>query len=80
MKISAYNEMMEGVFEELAPHRICSYLYDLANIFNSFYHETKILSEENEELKKNYIALLNLTLRVSKDCMDCLGFEAPERM
>ena len=80
MKLSGYNEMMKGAYEELAPHRICAYLYDLANNFNSFYHETKILSEENEELKKNYIAVLKLTLGVCEDCMNCLGFEAPDRM
>ena len=80
MKLTGYNEMMEGAFEELAPHRICAYLYDLANVFNSFYHETKIISEENEEIKKSYIALLKLTLGVCEDCMECLGFEAPDRM
>ena len=80
MKITGYNEMMEGAFEELAPHRICAYLYDLANVFNSFYHETKIIAEENEETKKSYIALLKLTLGICEDCMQCLGFEAPERM
>ncbi len=80
MKISGYNEMMRGAYEDLAPHRICAYLYDLANAFNSFYHETKILAEEDENLKKNYIAILKLTLGICEDCMDCLGFEAPERM
>ena len=80
MKITGYNEMIEGAFEELAPHRICAYLYDLANVFNSFYHETKILAEENEELKKSYIALLKLTLGIAEDCMECLGFSAPDRM
>lgn len=80
MKITGFNEMMEGAFNELAPHRICAYLYDLANVFNSFYHETKIISEENEDIKKSYIALLKLTLGISEDCMQCLGFEAPDRM
>ncbi len=80
MKLTGFNEMMENAFEELAPHKICAYLYDLANSFNSFYHETKILSEENEELKKNYLGVLKLTLGVSTACMDCLGFYAPDRM
>ena len=80
MKIAGYNEMMAGAFEELAPHRICAYLYDLANVFNSFYHETKILAEEDEDKKKSYIGLLKLTLGISEDCMQCLGFEAPDRM
>ena len=59
---------------------ICSYIYDLANAFNRFYHETKILSEENEEQKASWIALLRLTRDVLEKCIDVLGFSAPERM
>lgn len=75
-----YNEMMENAYEELAPHKICAYIYDLANAFNHFYHETKILAEENETKKQGYIALLILTKKVLESCIDVLGFEAPERM
>ena len=75
-----YNEVMETAFEELAPHKICAFIYDLANAFNRFYHETKILAEEDEEKQKGYIALLMLTRRVLESCIDVLGFEAPERM
>ena len=75
-----YNEVMETAFEELAPHKICAYIYDLANAFNRFYHETKILAEENEETKKSFIALLVLTKEILESCIDVLGFEAPERM
>ena len=57
-----------------------SYIYDLANAFNRFYHETKILAEENEEQKKSFIALLVLVKEVLENCIDMLGFEAPERM
>ena len=75
-----YTEMMEIAYEELAPHKICAYIYDLANAFNHFYHETKILAEENEAKKQGYIALLILTKKVLESCIDVLGFEAPERM
>ena len=75
-----YNEMMENAYEELAPHKICAYIYDLANAFNHFYHETKILAEENEAKKQGYSALLILTKKVLESCIDVLGFEAPERM
>ena len=75
-----YNEMMENAYEELAPHKICAYIYDLANAFNHFYHETKILAEEDEAKKQGYIALLVLTKKVLESCIDVLGFEAPERM
>ena len=61
-------------------HKICAYIYDLANAFNHFYHETKILAEENEAKKQGYIALLILTKKVLESCIDVLGFEAPERM
>ena len=74
------NEVIENAYEELAPHKICAYIYELSNAFNRFYHETKILSEEDETKKKSYIALLNLTKEVLEECIDILGFKAPERM
>ncbi len=75
-----YNEVVETAFEELAPHKICAFIYDLANAFNRFYHETKILAQEDAAKQKSYIALLVLTKRILEDCIDMLGFEAPERM
>ena len=80
LEIARYNEMMDIVYEEIAPHKICAYIYDVANTFNKFYHETKILSETDEEKKAGYIALLVLTKKVLTTCIDLLGFEAPERM
>ena len=80
LEVSKYNDMMQVAYEELAPHKICAYIYDLANAFNRFYHETKILSEEEEDRKKSYIALLVITKEVLESCIDVLGFEAPERM
>ena len=80
LEVAKFNSVMENAYEELAPHKVCAYIYDLSNAFNRFYHETKILSEENEERKAGFIALLNLTKRVLEVCIDVLGFEAPERM
>lgn len=80
LEVSKFNSVMENAYDELAPHKICAYIYDLSNAFNRFYHETKILSEENVEKKAGYIALLALTKRVLEACIDVLGFEAPERM
>lgn len=80
MQLVLFNSMMESAYEEIAPHKVCAYLYDLANAFNSFYHETKILSEEDEERKAGWIALLSLTKDVAESCMEVLGFSAPERM
>ena len=75
-----FNDVFDAVYAETAPHKLCAYIYELANEFNKFYHETKILSEEDEEKKAGYIALLALTKRVLETCIDLLGFEAPERM
>lgn len=80
LQLAAFNAMMENAAEELAPHKVCAYIYDLANAFNKFYHETKILTEENAERKAGWIALLVLCRRVLETCIDVLGFSAPERM
>jgi len=80
LEVAKFNQVVENAYEELAPHKICAYIYDLSNAFNRFYHETKILSEENEEKKASYIALLSITKKVLEACIDLLGFEAPERM
>ena len=80
MQIAGFNAMMENACEELAPHKVCAYIYDLANAFNHFYHETKILAEENAERKAGLVALLLLTRDVLETCIDVLGFAAPEKM
>ena len=80
LELSKFNAVMESAFEETAPHKICSYIYDLANAFNSFYHGTEIMSEENETVQKSCVRLLELTKSVLETCIDVLGFSAPERM
>lgn len=80
LETSKYNDVMAAAYEELAPHKICAYIYDLANAFNRFYHEVKILAEEDAKKKQSYIALLLLVRCVLEECIEVLGFEAPERM
>lgn len=80
MELSKFNTMMQSAAEEKAPHKVCAYIYDLANAFNHFYHETKILGEENKTKQSGLIALLLLTRDVLETCVDVLGFSAPERM
>jgi arginyl-tRNA synthetase len=78
--VAGFGAMIENAYLETAPHKVCVYMYDLANALNHFYHETKILTQENEAEKSAYIALLALTLRVMEECIGLLGFSAPERM
>lgn len=80
LELTKFNAVMENACDEIAPHKICSYIYDLANAFNKFYHETKILSEENEEQKASWIQLLVLTRDVLETAIDVLGFSSPDRM
>ncbi len=80
LELAKFNGVMENAFAELAPHKICAYIYDLANAFNHFYHDTKILAESDDAVQASYIKMLELTKDVLETCIDVLGFAAPERM
>ncbi len=80
LELVKFNAAVRAAYEESAPHKICAFIYDVANAFNHFYHETRILAEEDEAKQAGYIALLNLAKKTLETCIDLLGFEAPERM
>lgn len=80
LELSKFNYVLNNAWKEIAPHRICQYIYSLSNLFNSFYHEVKILSEEDEERKLSYLALILLTKSVLENCIDILAIKAPKRM
>lgn len=80
MELARFNAAMDAAYEESAPNKVCAYIYELANAFNRFYHETKILTEESREKKAGWIALLVLVRDILEACIDVLGFGAPERM
>ncbi|MBO5199004.1 MAG: arginine--tRNA ligase [Lachnospiraceae bacterium] len=80
LQAAKFNDMMEHAYEENAPHKICQFVYELADAFNSFYHENKIISEEDADKKEEWMALILLVLAILEICIDLLGFEAPDRM
>ncbi len=80
LEISSFSEMITNAASELAPHKVCAYIYELANTFNSFYHDVRILTCPDENKKESYLSLLALTRSVLETCIDVLGFEAPDRM
>lgn len=80
LELSKYNDVMESSFAETAPHKICQYIYDLSNAFNSFYHDTRIIAEEDKAQQAGWIQLITLVKDVLAACIQVLGFEAPERM
>ena len=80
LTLTRFSDAVESAARDLAPNRICAFIYELSNNFNSFYHGTKILSEPDQNKKESYIALLSITLKVLETGIDLLGFDAPERM
>ena len=78
--LAKYNDVIENAIQDLAPHKICAYIYELSNAFNKFYHETKILACEDKKRKLSYINLISLTRKALEECIDLLGFSAPDRM
>ena len=80
LQAAKFNDVIMHAYEEIAPHKICQYIYDLANAFNSFYHENRIIAETDEEKQAEWIAMITLVLQLLEVCIDLLGFEAPERM
>ena len=80
LSLARYNEVIENAWEEIAPHKICQYIYGVSNEFNSFYHDVKILSEPDEAKKESYINLLSITRKILQSCIHMLGFSAPEKM
>lgn len=80
LTLNRFADMVESAYEELAPHKICQYVFELSENFNHFYHETKILTEEDEQRKTSYLKLISLVRKILETCIDMLGFEAPEKM
>lgn len=80
LQAARFNDIIEHAADELAPNKICQYIYELSNAFNSFYHGNRILAETDETKRASWIALITLTLRILENGIDLLAFEAPDRM
>lgn len=80
LEVTKFANMISTVAAENAPHKICQYIYDLANAFNRFYHENKIIGCEDEARRASWISLISLVSDVLSTCIDLLGFKAPDRM
>ena len=80
LSITKFGPTLESALKALAPNMICAYIYELAGAVNKFYHETRILTEEDENLKAGYIALIGLAKNILETSIDILGFSAPEKM
>ncbi|NKB36763.1 MAG: arginine--tRNA ligase [Gammaproteobacteria bacterium] len=81
LKLFQYSAAIYAVVDRLEPHRLCTYLYELAALFHAFYEACPILKEETpESIRKSRLALSDLCARILKDGLDILGIETVERM
>lgn len=80
LELTKFNDVIEAAYNECAPHKICGYIYDLANAFNKFYHENKIIAQEDKEIQSSWISLSVLVLGILDTAIDLLGLSAPDRM
>ena len=80
LAITKFGPALESALKASAPNLICAYIYELAGCVNKFYHETPILKEEDEKLKAGHIALIGLAKSILEQCIQILGFSAPEKM
>ncbi len=80
LSLTKLDPTLETALKTASPNVLCAYIYELSGAVNKFYHETRILTEENEELKAGYIALIALAKNVLERSIHILGFSAPEKM
>ncbi len=80
LSLTRFCPTLESSLRTSSPNLLCAYLFELAGNVNKFYHETRILSEENRTLQDGYIALIGIAMRVLETGIDLLGFSAPEKM
>jgi arginyl-tRNA synthetase len=81
LRILQFDAAVHDTFEKFSPHKLCTYLFELAQTFTSFYEACPVLREEvGEDTRASRLALCEQTARVLAQGLDLLGIEAPERM
>lgn len=77
VKLLRFSEVIEQATNELAPHQVCSYLYELAGVFNRFYENSKVAGDPRQDLR---IALVELYAKTLDKGLDILGVPKMEKM
>ena len=80
LQLAQMPDALQMAYRDSAPNVICAYAYELAGAVNRFYHETRILAEPDKQKQAGYLALIRLARRALEECIDLLGFSAPDRM
>ena len=80
LRLLAFDTAVWDTLDRYSPHRLCTYLFDLAQDFTAFYEHCPVLKADDEATKQSRLALCDLTARVLAKGLDLLGITAPERM
>ena len=81
MALLGFDAAVHDTIDKLGPHRLCTYLFDLAQAFTSFYEACPVLKPGvDERVRRSRLALCDLTARVLATGLGLLGIDAPERM
>jgi len=80
LKLLAFDGAVSETLERFATHRLCTYLFELAQTFTSFYDACPMLRAETDEQRASRLALADLTARVLSTGLGLLGIESPDRM
>ena len=80
LAVTKFGPAMETALKSAAPNLVCAYIYELAGAVNKFYHETRILTEEDTEKQAGYISLIALAKAILEKSIELLAFSAPDKM
>jgi len=80
MRVLQFDSALWDTLDKYSPHRLCTYLYDLASSFSSFYEQCSVLKADSDEQRNSRLMLCDLTARVMQSGLGVLGIEAPEQM
>jgi arginyl-tRNA synthetase len=79
MRLLAYPSAIATTLDSYSPHKLCTYVYELASDFSSFYQECPILKSD-EPMRSSRLALADFTAQVLEHSLGLLGITAPEQM
>ena len=80
MKLCEFDEAVEKSFDARGVHILVQYIYELATVFNDFYHNCKIVPEKDLNIKKSWLKLSQMTLTVFNQFANIIKINIPERM
>jgi arginyl-tRNA synthetase len=75
-----FEAALNGALETFSPHKLCTYLYELASTYTSFYEACPVLRAADEASRTSRLVLCDLTARILARGLDLLGIEVPQRM